>query len=269
MKLLYNNRLTAGDVVFDAGMDDGTLISGWDASYPPQNVANDFFAKKYKTNDDADNYEYLLFDLGSAKSISAFAMMSEGIADADGYWADFAQIQGNATNSWGSPSFNYSAPINSGGFAIYTSSTPFGTYRYWRVVLTRGNTGSGYVNKIYLGDYVATTDEPDFDGYQEELQDNSVKQKSRGGQTFVDSRDQYLEFSVKFSSLSNTDSAALKTYADTVGESVTHFVQVQTSPPLDVVRFVKLKKAMGRKVSGFSAGSFMWDIKELEYETQL
>lgn len=258
MKLAYSNSA-----------DSATLTASTnDAAFPVSNVQNESLTKEWRGTAGSSE-EWIVSDFGAEFSPSIVIVKYTGNAPlADPF------IQFNSVNSWDS---GYGEYYVGGGLnwdqdnKIIWALTPAAAGRYWRFYISTNDESEIplRVQRLYIGALTTTTDEPDFDGYEETLQDNSVKQKSRGGQTYVDQREQYLDLLVKFSNLNNTDSAALKTYCDAVGESVSHFVQVQASSPLDAWHYVKLKKALGRKVSGFSSSSFLWDIKALEYETQL
>jgi hypothetical protein len=242
-----------------------------DSSFPASNVQNESLQIVSKINEAiaGNGSSELKFSFTSAVALTCALFYSQDLADA----GVLVRLYGNTSDSgWegeGATAVLVSSVTSASTSPITALVFNSTSYRYWRITFAMTTDAVFDFNRAFLGTYTSTIDEPDFDGYEETIQDNSVKQKSRGGQTFVDQRDSYLDFSVKFSNLNNTDSAALKTYADTVGEHTSHFVQVQTSSPLNDWRYVKLKKALGRKVSGWNASSFMWDVKALEYETQL
>jgi hypothetical protein len=258
MKLAYSNAA-----------DTATLTaSNNETAFPISNVQNELLQKEWRGHA-GNSDEWIVFDFGAEYEPGVIIIKYTGDAPLAS-----PVIQGNGTDTWDDPGVEFA---EGGGLTwdttnkIIYATTVGSSARYWRFyVLTNEESELPLrVQRVFAGPVTTTTDEPDFDGYDEATEDNSVKQKSRGGQTFVDQRESFLNFSVKFSSLNNTDSAALKTYADAVGEHTSHFVQVQTASPLNDWRYVKLKKALGRKVSGFSGGSFLWDVKALEYEQQL
>ena len=120
MRFLTDNKLNLSTTTI--------TVNSEDTAFPKANMLGNILVEKTAFNDN------IVVDFGSAVTI-----------DSVGLIADFSGItlQGNATDSWGAPSFSQ----------VITAEVTFisGTYRYWRLYKA---SSTGFINHFYLGEYM-------------------------------------------------------------------------------------------------------------------
>ena len=118
MRLLIDNLLESATIT----------VNGSNSSFPKENLYSDIITERTEFDD------YVVIDLGSTTAVNTVAYFST---------TDDITIQGNATDSWGSPS--YSSVLSSNVTFISQS------HRYWRIFTNETDTRLGY---FYLGNYM-------------------------------------------------------------------------------------------------------------------
>ena len=252
MRLFYNNLIDASGVVITETSEVSTL--------PSSNVVHELRGKVWRTGTSVA-LEAIVFDLLTAQAVTACIILDHTITSGD----SLIKIQGHTSDSWGSPSFSqtitYAADIITTVFASQT-------YRYWRFTFTKSAAGvSRDVGRIFLGTYVEPDEDPDYDGYQESAEDQSRRQVTLGGQEYTELLDGYLMLKGDFTHITNTNKGLLKTYAQTVRQAVSHFIQVSTTSPWDGVYYVKLRNAPKFKAAALETNP-VWNTS-LEWKEQL
>lgn len=252
MRLFYTNRIDAEGVVITATSEVDTL--------PAENVADEFRKRVWRTGT-SSALEAVVFDLGSAKAVTAVILLDHTLTSGD----SLIKVQGHTSDSWGAPAFSqtltHAADIIA---AVFASQT----YRYWRVTFTKSSAGeSRDIGRIFLGTYDETDEAPDYDGLQTSPDDLSRRQTTIGGQEYVELIEQREVVKCDFTHISNTMKAALQTYIAAVGNAVSHFIQVATSSPFDTVFYVRMSNAPRFKVEAMDA-SPVWGTS-LEYKEQV
>lgn len=252
MRFFWNNLIDASGVTFTPTSEVSTL--------PVENIANEFRARVWRTGTSVAD-ENVVIDLGSAQSVTSIILLDHTLTSGDSAIA----IQGNASDSWGAPSVNESLTYAAGTISkVFTG----GAYRYWRLKFTKASSGvSRDIGRVFLGPYLEPTDLPDYDGYDERLEDLSRKTKARSGQTWTDQLPQFATLNVSMSRFGQTDVDNIKTMLDTVGQSKSFFFQCETSGSLNKVWYVKNRRAFSRKVVAYDGG-YKWDFN-MEMEEQL
>lgn len=121
--------------------DDATLTPSQESPlYPAENVQDAHAQRVWKGLDATEN---LVIDLGSAQAVTCV-----GIAGHNFTATVTVTLQGNATNSWGAPSFSEVLTIYPTALHFFTSAT----YRYWRLVVA--DTGVVVtIGRIFLGTF--------------------------------------------------------------------------------------------------------------------
>lgn len=252
MRLFYTNLIDDSDVVISETSEVSTL--------PSSNVAHELRGKVWRTGTSVA-LEAVVFDLGSAQAVTACIILDHTITSGD----SLIRIQGNTADSWGAPAFSqtitYAADIMS---AVFASQS----YRYWRFTFTKSAAGeSRDVGRIFLGTYYETEEAPDYDGLDIAENDLSRSQMSIGGQEYTELLDGWRAIKCDFTHISQTMKDNLTTYARSVKQSVSHFIQVGSSSPFDAIYYVKLKNAPKFGVKAMDA-SAVWDVS-LDYKEQL
>jgi hypothetical protein len=252
MRFFYDNLIDASGVAFTASSAHTNL--------PATNVANEHRKRVWRTGT-STAAETLVIDLGSAQSVTSIILLDHTLTAAD----TLIKIQGHTSDSWGAPDVNETLTWASRTISKTFSSA---TKRYWRLIFTKSAAGETRdIGRIFLGTYYDTTEQPDYDGYDDSLNDPSRKSKSLAGQTYVDVLEKFGSLSVAFSDVGNTQVESLKTIFESVGQSVSFFVQAQTTSPLNDIWYVKATRPFERDVSGFDS-NYLWNVK-LELEEQL
>ena len=137
----------------DQLLSDAVTItpSGEDVDYPVENLYDSNPAKPYKMGATSGN---VVFDFGSAVNIDLVAIIHHNL---DGELAN-VKIQGNTTDSWGSPPLDQTISIpdpEADGFGI----NPFkdlsaltNSYRYWRLNFGTANSVAIQIGEFWMGE---------------------------------------------------------------------------------------------------------------------
>lgn len=252
MRIFYNNLIDASGVVITPSSENSLL--------PAANVADVQRKKVYRTGT-AAAAQTIVFDLLSAKSVTAIILLDHTLTAAD----TLIKLEGHTADSWGAPSFSQSLTWEAGTISQVFSSQ---SYRYWRLSFTKSASGETRdIGRIFLGTYFEPNDEPDYGGFDQEIVDPSERQRSTGGQEYANVREQYEAVKLTFSIIPEADAVTYKTIFTTVGMFLPFFLQVQSTSPLNKIYYVKFAKNYGRQVHSVDA-SFFWNTK-LDFNEQL
>lgn len=252
MRLFYTNLIDLSTVVITPTSEVDTL--------PAENVASELRGKVWRTGTSVA-LESIVFDLGSAKAVTAFIALDHTLTSGD----SLIRIQGNAADSWGAPTFSQTLTYAADTIAAVFASQ---TFRYWRFTFTKSSSGeSRDVGRVFLGTYYETEEAPDYDGLDITENDNSRSQMSLGGQEYTELQDSFRVIKCGFTHISDTMRGNVQTYVRDVKQSKSHFVQVASSSPFDPVYYVKLRNAPTVKVKALDSTP-VWDVN-LEWREQL
>lgn len=252
MRFWYSNNIDSASVAITASSAPDAL--------PPSNVAHEFRSRKWRTLGTVAA-EWIVFDLVSAVAATSVIILDHDLTAGD----SLIKIEAHTSNSWGSPAFSQTLTYAAGTISATFASQ---SYRWWRVSFTKSASSEiRNIGRIYIGTYYDTTEQPDYDGFTETTEDLTTIQTSRGGQTYADQRSQFKMLSVDFSRVNNTQAAQLLTIFEAVGQFRSFYVQIETTPALTKIWYVKRTDKHKRKVSGFDS-SYLWDFK-LEFSEQL
>jgi hypothetical protein len=253
VRIFFDNLIDAAGVVLTPSSEISTL--------PAENVIHPFRKKPWRTGT-STAAETLVFDLLTAQAVTAIILLDHTLTNAD----TLIKIEGNAADVWGAPSFSQALTWASGTIAAVFASQ---SYRYWRLSFTKSAAGETRdIGRIFLGTYYSAEEQPDFDGYGDELIDPSREQTTPGGQSYVEALEQFSEVRCTFSRCPNSQVESLRTIAEAVGQQVAFFLQVDTTTPTDKIWYVKLKRPFEREASGWDlTGAIAWDVS-LELKEQ-
>jgi hypothetical protein len=152
-----------------------------DAAYPLANIVDLNPAHPFKLTTTTCR---IVFDLGSATTLAIVALIHHNLdAGLNVRW------QGNATNSWGSPSFDYAFTITAkdqDGYRPNSVAIPSGSYRYWSLVVVGTNTNNLIFGSIWIGTALRTLTNNYSWGYKrEDPRPGAVRWKTRAGVEWV------------------------------------------------------------------------------------
>lgn len=173
-------------------LDNYTLTANSeDSSYPAANVQDYQLAKYYRTV--TCTAEWVKVDAGSGSTITATGacIVSHNLTASGTF-----KIQGNATDSWGSPSVDETISYDSG--IMYTTFNS-ASYRYWRFSLADSTNPDTYlqIGRLFLGTYLSFSDQPSKD-FPLTYEDTSNVDFSITGQAFGDAGVIYRLYNFKF-----------------------------------------------------------------------
>lgn len=159
--------------------DQASLLtpSSEKTGYPILNAINIQLAKIWRM--ESDSAEEVVIDLGTAKEVSFVGIAGHNLSSS----AD-VRLQGNSSDSWGSPPFEVVIPA---GESIMFKKFALTSYRYWRLYLDDPTnvTTYLYIGRIFLGPVQQFTYQFSSE-FAIELLDSSVVQYSISGQLFGD-----------------------------------------------------------------------------------
>jgi hypothetical protein len=189
--------------------DTATLTtSSENALFPATNIADYRRSKVFRSTTNSDN---IVFDFGSAKAVDSFFVLAD---KRNGFGFSTITIQFNATNSWGSPSYQTAVTFSS-THNLGQIDFPSVSYRYCRIVMT-STLGYCELSKIYLGAAAVLTRSIKF-GWTIQDADLSLKALNRYGQQFIDKIIRQKKINYAFAHIDKTDKAVLELIFDTNG----------------------------------------------------
>lgn len=254
MRLFYDNLIDKAGVV----VTPITEATG----FPAYNVLNGQRSWIYRTLATVA-LEAIVFDLGSAKSVTSVILLDHTLTAGD----SLIKLQGNASDSWGSPSFSqtltWSADVIS---AVFASQS----YRYWRVTFTKASSGvTRDIGRIFLGTYFEPVDTADHNGYERDTDDLSISSRSTGGQDYSEARSQSRVLKLSFDRSPDADKLGFVALADLCGKHTSFFLQVDPAGTGEMVELVygKLADHPKWRVAAFD-GTYYWS-GQLQFKESL
>ena len=181
MRIFWNNLL-----------DDYTLsANSEDSSYPVANVQDYQLIKVYRST--GDTSEWVKVDAGSGSTITATGacILGHNLTNSGTY-----KIQGNATDSWGTPSLDETFTYDSN---IMIKTFNSAGYRYWRFSLADATNPDTYleIGRLFLGTYLEFSDQPSKE-FPMTYEDTSNVDYSITGQSFGDEGIIYRLYNFKY-----------------------------------------------------------------------
>lgn len=171
------NVAQTATITIETGTDPG------DDNYGPDVLVDGNPAQVAKINSTTGAW---LFDFGSAVQISLIALIHHCFAAGTD-----VKIQGNATNNWGTPSFEASItiptwlgrtlspwPVNP--FRDLTGLSGLGAYRYWRLVIT-GNDQNLQLGQVWMATTIRTFDRNYKWSYSQTTQSPAIRNRTAFG----------------------------------------------------------------------------------------
>lgn len=226
------------------------------ADLPVENVADPDRGNVYRTGVSQAG-ETIVFNLGSAKAVMAVILLDHTLTSGD----STIKVQGNAADSWGSPSFSEDITFIAGTIVHNFASVQ--TYQYWRVIFTKSASGETRdIGRIFLGPFETMVRGPQLpDGLTITPTDLSVTARALSGKTYSEIRGQYDAISIDFPPVSDAQMEIIKAIAAAVGTHTPFFVSIDpTLEPTDLFYYVKAKSFKGRKVKMWGSGAAAWDL---------
>lgn len=194
MKILWNNTATSATLTATTENSD----------YPVENIQDIRTTKVFRSTDDAA--ERIVFD-GQATA-SYCVIVNHNLSS-----SATIKIEGNDTDSWGSPSLSETMTYNSG---MIIKSFTEATYNYWSIYIDDNNS-DGYIEIgfVFIGTYLQMPSMKRDQNIPNNV--DTYQQIGQGGHVFGGINYTYREFGVNFNYLTNTQRQNINTVFETVG----------------------------------------------------
>jgi len=257
MRLFYDNLIDPSAVT--------VTVSSEDAALPGSNVQNALRGRVWRT-EDSTAAEYITFDLGATGTASAAIIENHTLTAADESAGDIV-VRGSTDNFSVSDVLVATFSQEAGTMLVTFSAVG---YRYWRIAFTKSSSGETRdIGRIFIGPYVSTNADPDYNGYSSEKQDLSVTQRTIGGQTYSEARSQYETIRLSFSDIVQADKDIIETAFESAGlHTAMWFQAMTTGSTLTETKYAKFQREPSFDVSAFDGG-YLWDVGRLQFECQI
>lgn len=218
MKIIYN----------DVGLTGTMAASSEAAGYPIDNIRHPFRTKPWKSTGLEDN---IVWDFSTPTTITCVSLINHNIVD-----GSTVKIQGNASDSWTSPSVNETLTYDADIMVKYFVG---GAYRFWRLYISQTTSEATYYDGIYTHDGTRTYSPGLIDSYislgrvmlgtywqptktfnlewQDGKEDLSSIMGSIDGQDYADVRGQREVINLNISYAPTADKASLKSMFTSTG----------------------------------------------------
>jgi hypothetical protein len=229
-RILYNNL-----------WDGGTLTDSSEASgYAGTNTQQRWPTRVWRST--GITSEWIKVNLGSAKAIQALVLHDHNLTA-----GATVTLQGNATDSWGAPSYNQALTWAVAGDGPYTTFCYFPastqTYQWWRLTVADTGNTAGYlsVGRIFLGPYTGLT--RTYKSRKSSYEDPSVVETSIGGQKTSFQLTRYRTWQYDLPNIAS-DKSTLLGILKVVGTSVPWFFCEDSTYPSVMTFYVQYAGAM-------------------------
>jgi len=248
MRIFWDNKVDAAATVITAASESADL--------PVSNISHPDRKKVYRTGTSAAA-EWIKFNLGSALAIRELILLDHTLTAGD----TTIKLQGNASDSWGSPSVNEDLTFNADVMEKWLSAAQ--TYQWWRIIFTKSAAGETRdIGRVFLGPgYECNKGPAQPDGLTITPMDLSVTDRALDGTTHSEIKSQYDHIAIDFPPISDAQMDQLKALAADCGTHTPFFVSIEpTLKQYDLLYYVKAKSLKARKVKLWGSGIIRWDV---------
>jgi hypothetical protein len=239
-KLVY--QLTADNLAASGTITPSTE----DSIYPIENLYDSNPAKPMRFTSTTGN---IVWNFGSATQVDFIAIIHHNLTP-----GLEVRFQGNATDSWSSPSLNQLLTVPADDLDnypnnIYEDITDLSprTYQYWRLVVVGTNAANVALGEVWISNQIRTLDDVDIKYPVEEQNEHPIIEHKTDYKvsTIYDLGIKIRRFSAEAQSLNTTQTAAIRTWWDSTRGRVRPFIVVPDSDAPDVygamlVRFTEI-----------------------------
>lgn len=232
-------------------VDSATLTeSSENSMLPVENVQEARAGKVWETTGASVN-QNVVVDMGGTQAATYIGLVhpDENLTPGN--------IQGNSTDSWGSPSFD-ELITGSGKTHVYKFSVG-ALVRYYRFTFTQPVSTPSHLGRLFIGNATTLTENMDYDGFTISPIDRTATTKADGG-SYSDQRLGFSRLTLPFSDITEATKTTLKeTIFDVVGTHTPFFVQPDdTETGADDWYYVKFSSAPVFENTGCSNGGLIW-----------
>lgn len=207
------------------------------------NVVNNAPGRVWRTTDVSS--ENIVFDLGAATTLTCFAIFNFNFTS-----GATITLQGNASDSWGSPSYSQALTIATNADGNVIKRIVFfldEEYRYWRLLMVDSGNTDGYleVGRIVAGSYYEPSRNIN-DGFSITPDDPSDVADVPGTYTEANELPKYRTAVVSFSEMDRTQTEKFQAIFDKVGRTKPMVLALNPSDyPSKDSMYCRLKTPMG------------------------
>tara|TARA_R110000803_G_scaffold132534_1_gene199740 strand:- start:1777 stop:2604 length:828 start_codon:yes stop_codon:yes gene_type:complete len=264
---LFKNTLLWNSGVLITPSTENTML-------PAENLRSTSRSKPWRTTA-AGASETLTIDLTSAKSVELFAFQQGGeyLSQHDSPEAAHnlgtIKIQGNASDSWGSPSISetistYDQPaMRHNRFTEHVMADNT-AYRFWRFIFTKTFFTPPEIDMklVFFGGSSSTFPTLDDDGLTIESEDFSSITTGSTGVSFADQRQSRRNLSLKYSSITNAEKILFEEWYEMHGTHTPFYVQPDDATTgAKSLYYVSFSDAPSFSVNGCDGGGIVWDAQ--------
>lgn len=241
-------------IAYDNEVDNMSLTPATeDANYPVENIQDIRLSKVYRSTDDAD--ETIVMDAGAGNTINPTVLLiaAHNITD-----AATISIQGNATDSWGSPTVDESVTHDAGVIVhTFTGSA----LRYWRLYVDDDANPDTYIEigRVFLGTYLQMPNVAP--GIEFPRQSTTQRSFSLSGQIYANRGIDYLAPGFEVPVISDAERQAIDTMWLDVGNHKPVFLTVweDSLSTLRPIYCVIDQEAIGWRRSELGSWGLLWE----------
>ena len=206
-------------ILYNADAWDAATITGSseeNSDLGAANLVHDFIAVPWRTT--GDTSENVVFNLGSAVKLTCFAIFAHNFSS-----GATVTLQGNASDSWGSPTYSQALTIATDADGNVLPRIVFfldQTFQYWRLLVADATNPDGYIQigRLMAGEYYEMTRNiAQAWGWQ--LNDPSEGERIAGRQTYYKQRNKYRTANVNFNYVGQTQVDKMQAIFEKVGNS--------------------------------------------------
>lgn len=237
---------------YDNLADSAVLTSiSQNDNFPVQNIQNFIPSKVYETGITASG-EAIYFNFGNSTTISNLIIYNHNF---DGTETNF-YLNGTTDPTYTSILFQtpitpiiVGEPINIAFSGV--------SYPYWSISFTKALANDiRSIGRVFLGSSFSfdSSGDPDYDGYTVTSTDPSVVDKSIGGQTFVEQKEQFRTFDLTFTAKPDYEKTNMDIIYSTVGTWYPIFLQVlpESDTSLAETLYVRITTNTANKVNSWN-----------------
>lgn len=170
-------------------------------NYPVTNIFDSALKTLFKT--DSNTTALIVFDAGAPITVDSISIAKHNISSG----VTTLKFQGNASDSWGTPSVDETLTWNSG---IINKDFSGGSYRYWRLNIVDAANPDGLISlgRVYGSDSYTT---PGLaQAFSNTVEDHSEETITANGTTYADLRYFNELFSVRWDKITTAEKALMK-----------------------------------------------------------
>lgn len=201
-----------------------TASSEW-TGFEIENIQN---IQRYKTwRSTGITSENIVIDSGLGNTITGSALI---ISKHNLTSSVVITLQGNATDSWGSPTFSQVQTYDHNDDTIFiANTTATASYRFWRIVIADSTNTNSYIEigRVFFGNGLLV-DKGASDSFSETVQNTTLTSYSNNGQAYSDIGYTYREFDLFFPFFEDTMKQSVKTMFATIGKHKPIFVVIDS-----------------------------------------